>query len=76
MLIEHGADINARDREWQTPLHVAAANNAVPCAEYMIPHLPNSNINITDRGGRTSLHHSAYNGHHEVISHFMVSFCF
>jgi serine/threonine-protein phosphatase 6 regulatory ankyrin repeat subunit A len=64
ILLKHKADINARDRNWQTPLHVAAANNAVLCADNLIPLLPN--INVTDRGGRTSLHHAAYNGHHEV----------
>lgn len=25
-----------------------------------------SNVNITDRAGRSSLHHAAYNGHAEV----------
>lgn len=65
ILLKHKADINARDRYWQTPLHVAAANNAVLCADNLIPLLPN--INVTDRGGRTSLHHAAYNGHHEVV---------
>jgi serine/threonine-protein phosphatase 6 regulatory ankyrin repeat subunit A len=64
VLLKHKADINARDRNWQTPLHIAAANNAVHCADNLIPLLPN--INVTDRGGRTSLHHAAYNGHHEV----------
>ncbi|KAF4518750.1 hypothetical protein B566_EDAN006154 [Ephemera danica] len=77
VLIDNGARVNAKDtrwltplhrayREWQTPLHVAAANNAVQCAENIIPLLPNNNINITDRGGRTCLHHAAYNGHHEM----------
>ena len=67
VLLKHKADINARDRHWQTPLHVAAANNAVQCADNLIPLLPN--INVTDRGGRTSLHHAAYSGHHEVLVH-------
>jgi len=67
VLLKHKADINARDRHWQTPLHIAAANNAVQCADNLIPLLPN--INVTDRGGRTSLHHAAYNGHHEVSVH-------
>lgn len=64
LLVQNKADLTARDRHWQTPLHVAAANNAVGCAEAMLSFLPN--INITDRGGHTSLHHAAYNGHHEV----------
>ena len=63
-LLKHQADINARDKNWQTPLHVAAANNAVRCAESLIPHL--TNVNVSDRGGRTSLHHAAFNGHKEV----------
>lgn len=63
-LLKHQADVNARDKNWQTPLHVAAANNAVRCAEALIPHL--TNVNVSDRGGRTSLHHAAFNGHKEV----------
>lgn len=65
LLIKNKADLSARDKHWQTPLHVAAANNAVECVEVMLPQL--LNISITDRGGRTSLHHAAYNGHHEVV---------
>lgn len=63
-MLRHNADVNARDKNWQTPLHVAAANNAVRCAEYLIPLL--TNVNVSDRAGRTSLHHAAFNGHKEV----------
>ena len=48
--MSHHADVNARDKNWQTPFHVAAANNAVDCGSVIIPKL--SNINITDRAGR------------------------
>ncbi len=54
----------ARSNRGQTPLHVAAANNAVRCAEYLVPLL--TNVNVSDRAGRTSLHHAAFNGHKEV----------
>lgn len=64
VLIHHSADVNARDKNWQTPLHVAAANNALRCAEVIIPLL--SSVNVSDRGGRTALHHAALNGHSEV----------
>ena len=63
-MIKHSADVNARDKNWQTPLHVAAANKAVKCAEVIIPLL--SSVNVSDRGGRTALHHAALNGHVEV----------
>ena len=65
MLLRHQADVNTRDKNWQTPLHVAAANNAVKCAEFIIPLL--TNVNVSDRSGRTSLHHAAFNGHLEVL---------
>lgn len=64
VLIHHSADVNARDKNWQTPLHVAAANNALRCAEVIIPLL--SSVNVSDRGGRTALHHAALNGHTKV----------
>ncbi|KAL0626525.1 Serine/threonine-protein phosphatase 6 regulatory ankyrin repeat subunit B [Plecturocebus cupreus] len=60
------ADVNARDKNWQTPLHVAAANKAVKCAEVIIPLL--SSVNVSDRGGRTALHHAALNGHVEMVN--------
>lgn len=66
VLLKHSADVNARDKHWQTPLHVAAANKAVRCAEALIPLL--SNVNVLDRAGRTPLHHAAFSGHLEVTT--------
>jgi serine/threonine-protein phosphatase 6 regulatory ankyrin repeat subunit A len=54
-----------RDKNWQTPFHIAAANNACACAELIIPRL--SNINISDRAGRTSLHQAANAGHTDMV---------
>lgn len=48
-------------RLWQTPLHVAAAHDAYNCVERLLSVVPNPNV--TDRSGRTALHHAAYNGH-------------
>lgn len=68
VLLKHSADVNARDKNWQTPLHVAASNKAVRCAEALVPLL--SNVNVSDRAGRTALHHAAFSGHVEVSSFF------
>lgn len=64
VLLKHSADVNARDKSWQTPLHVAVSHKAVRCAEALVPLL--SNVNVSDRAGRTALHHAAFSGHLEV----------
>lgn len=72
VLLKHSADVNARDKNWQTPLHIAAANKAVKCAEALVPLL--SNVNVSDRAGRTALHHAAFSGHAEVRVVFLSLF--
>lgn len=64
MLLRHEADANARDKNWQTPLHVAASRNAIKCVEFLLTFV--SNINVADRAGRTALHHASWHGHEEV----------
>lgn len=73
MLLKYSADVNARDKHSQTALHVAASNKAVRCAEVLIPLL--GNVNVSDRAGRTPLHHAAFSGHLEVTTknHFQMT---
>ena len=65
VLLHHQADVNARDKYWRTPFHVAAASNSLGCAAALLARL--ANINITDRAGRSGLHHAAYCGHREMV---------
>ncbi len=36
VLLRYNADESARDKNWQTPAHVAASNNAVKCMEKLL----------------------------------------
>lgn len=64
LLLKHRAEVNARDKFWHTPLHMAAAKWATGCALALIPHV--CSLDVADRSGRTPLHHAAYSGHGEV----------
>lgn len=64
LLLKHKVEVNARDKFWHTPLHMAAAHWGTSCAKALIPHV--CSLDVTDRSGRTPLHHAAHNGHGEV----------
>ncbi len=64
ILIENGADVNARDKNWQAALHVCATYNSFNCAKLIIPLM--QNIDVTDRSGRSALSHAAFNGNLQV----------
>ena len=66
LLVGHNADVNARDVDGQTSLHVVTANNSINSFHCLLPFI--EDINVTDAAGRTGLHHAAYNGHAEVCS--------
>ncbi len=65
-LIEHQADINARDNMGLTPLHWAAYNGNLDMVAYMLQH--NANINAADIHGLTPLHLAVQYGHRDVIN--------
>lgn len=65
MLLSQGSEVESRSRfGTQTPLHVAASNRALRCAEALLPLM--SSVDVADRNGRTALHHAAYSGDTEV----------
>lgn len=64
ILLDNGADRNARDKCWQTPLHIAAMNGSLECARLLLDG--SANVNASDRGGHTPLHHAVLAGHQQV----------
>lgn len=59
LMVQYGADINARTQHHLTPLHICAIVGALECARMIIPHV--ANINVTDLFGATALHYAVYN---------------
>ncbi|KZC07909.1 Ankyrin repeat and FYVE domain-containing protein 1 [Dufourea novaeangliae] len=51
-LIEHGADVNARDAEGKTPIHVAVQNQHSQIISLLLCH-PNIDLNKRDKKGLT-----------------------
>ena len=52
LLVEHGADVNARDNNGLTPLSIAAGYN-LECTQYLLAH--GADINARDNNNRTIL---------------------
>ena len=65
LLLEHGADINARVEDGRTPLHVAAENGRVEVVRVLHEH--GANIGAEDDEGRTPLHLAANYGDVETV---------
>ncbi|EAY19538.1 ankyrin repeat protein, putative [Trichomonas vaginalis G3] len=69
--LSHGANINEKNENGKTALHMAAMKNTKETAEFLISH--GANINEKDTYGRTALHMAALNNSKEtaevLISH-------
>ena len=54
ILVQKGADINKGDYDNRTPLHLAVSSNHINVVKYLLK-LPNINLNVFDRFGKTPL---------------------
>jgi ankyrin repeat protein len=65
LLSEHKMDIDCKNYQGETPLHVAACDGHKEAVEYLLQR--GAGINIQDKRGCTPLHWAAMQGHHSVV---------
>ena len=66
VLLSHGADVNARDKNWQTPKHISAANGAYDSLKLLLEDDEKRQVDMADRAGRTALHMAAHQNHRQL----------
>jgi ankyrin repeat protein len=65
LLIEHGADVNARGKSGSTPLGEAALKGRVELARLLLEH--GARVDAVNRFGSTPLHDAALSGNRAVV---------
>ncbi|KAH9052837.1 ankyrin repeat-containing domain protein, partial [Lactarius vividus] len=61
LLVEHGVDVNARDKEQETALHLASYYGYVEAAEVLLDH--DAQVNAENIRGQTPLHQAVLSSH-------------
>ena len=64
LLLEHGADVNARENDHSTPLHVAARNGRVEVVRVLLEH--GANVAAEGEDGKTASQFASEIGHEEI----------
>ncbi|XP_077863258.1 uncharacterized protein LOC144346261 [Saccoglossus kowalevskii] len=65
VLISANANVNATDRNLNTPLHLAAWNGHTSVADLLLKH--GVDITAVDKDQDTPLHEAAWNGHTPIV---------
>jgi cytohesin len=68
MLIEHGADVMAREEEGQTPLHIAVRRGDVEVVCMLIEHDTDSDVTAQDNHGLSPLYLASHDPELEEIA--------
>ena len=63
-MLEHGADVNARNDSGKTPLHISMGG-LLEIAHLLVEH--GANIDAEDDEGRTAFQLASERGHHDFM---------
>ena len=65
LLIEHGADVNAKQQQDVTPLHAAAHNGSLEIVQLLLEH--GADKNATDASGKSALDFARESGFDAIV---------
>lgn len=65
--LRHSADINARDQQGRSALHLAAGGGHDELTSILIGEF-GADVNARDLNGQTALHHAAAAGHKQTVA--------
>ena len=66
LLLANGANVNVKDEDNITALHLAAQNGHLEIAKFLVEN--GANVNVKDEDNVTALHLAAQNGHTGIVS--------
>jgi ankyrin repeat protein len=67
LLLEEGANVNARDKQKWTPLHIGARTGHIGVVRLLLEKGANINMQASTECGRTALHLAIWEGHVEMV---------
>lgn len=67
VLLAQVADVEARDHDGRTPLHLAAALGHARIGRLLLMHGAAATLSLEDRHGLTAMHLAVQNGHAPIV---------
>ncbi|KAH9113298.1 hypothetical protein AeMF1_012471 [Aphanomyces euteiches] len=71
VLLEHGADVNAKDYDGLTPLMVVASHGNLQLLKFVMGRAPSIRLNAVDNKGFSALHHACAKNQVEICDYLV-----